>query len=75
VAEFERIADVVSLPLRIDLTHLVFADTDGVRALRAQDGRGAQLVNVSPFMILLLDRGALGDEEHAAQPTGAPPRS
>jgi hypothetical protein len=54
VAEFERLAATVELPLRIDLAHLVSADAAGLAALRAQTARGACLDNVSPYIALLL---------------------
>jgi hypothetical protein len=54
VAELETVAGALSLPLRIDLTHVAGADLAGVAALHAQRARGATLVNGSPYVELLL---------------------
>ncbi len=54
VAEFERVAASVDLPLEVDLAHVTGADAPGVAALRAQQARGATLTNASPYIELLL---------------------
>ncbi len=59
VAEFERVACSLSIPLRIDLAHVTGADSAGVAALHAQRTRGATLANASPYIDLLL-RAYLG---------------
>ena len=54
VAEFERVACSLTIPLRIDLAHVTGADSAGVAALHAQRTRGAALANASPYIELLL---------------------
>jgi hypothetical protein len=62
VAEFERAVAEAARPVRIDLEHLVWADAEGLRALRRQRGRGVPLTKASPYMELLL-AGPLGKGE------------
>ena len=65
VGELERVAAEAQPPVTIDLAHLVGVDTDGLRALRGQQGRGARLVGVSPYVELLLEQAAgRGDMGH-----------
>lgn len=54
VAEFERVATTLSIPLCIDLAQLAGADAMGVAALQTQRERGATLTNTSPYIELLL---------------------
>jgi hypothetical protein len=54
VAEFERVADSLGVPLQIDLAHVAGADSAGLAALRAQLARGAALTNATPYIDLLL---------------------
>jgi hypothetical protein len=54
VAEFERVAGTVPLPMRIDLSQLAGADQAGLLALCAQRARGACLANASPYISLLI---------------------
>ena len=44
-------------PVRLDLTHLISADSDGLAALRLLRDSGASLEGVSPYIALLLDEG------------------
>jgi hypothetical protein len=54
VAEFRKVCAAKTLPLSIDLKHLVGADAAGILALREQRARGAGLVGASPYIELLL---------------------
>jgi hypothetical protein len=65
VAEFARITAEALPPLRIDLAQLAGADAPGIAALQAECDRGVRLVNVSPYIRLLLA---------SADPPGAPER-
>ena len=58
VTEFENLAELAGLPLRIDLEHLAGANPDGLRALLRQEERGARLTGASPYIELLLSRTA-----------------
>lgn len=42
-------------PFTLDLANLQGADEDGVRALRAERGRGTRFRGTSPYVALLLD--------------------
>ncbi|SRR6266436_2667566 len=54
VAELERVINGGSGPLRLDLTELRSADTEGVDALRALRAAGASIVGAPPYIRLLL---------------------
>ena len=56
ITEFENVAALAGLPLRIDLEHLAGANEDGLRALLRQEERGARLTGASPYIELLLSR-------------------
>ena len=45
------------IPLRLDLTHLLLADRDGLAALRHLRQSGALLQGLSPYFELLIDDG------------------
>ena len=62
VTEFENMAAIAGLPLRIDLEHLAGANVDGLRALLRQEERGARLTGASPYIELLLSRTTGGAE-------------
>jgi hypothetical protein len=66
VSEFERVASALAVPFLIDVSQLAGADALGVAALRAQQARGAQLANASPYVELLLRSyvAAADDECH-----------
>lgn len=54
VAELERVALESAGPIRLDLSGLRSADTEGLHALRALRTTGATLVGASPYIRLLL---------------------
>jgi hypothetical protein len=62
VIEFENVAALASLPLRIDLEHLAGASATGLQALLRQEERGAHLTGASPYIELLLSRSAGGTD-------------
>jgi len=55
VAEFERVVNGETAPLRLDLSELRSADTAGLDLLRAVRQAGASLVGASPYIRLLLE--------------------
>ena len=61
ITEFEDMAALAGLPLRIDLEHLAGANADGLQALLRQEERGAHLTGASPYIELLLSRTAGAD--------------
>ena len=54
VAEFEKACASVDGPLDLDLSELVKADAEGVRALKNLIGGGARLVAASLYIELLM---------------------
>ena len=56
VAELEKACASVDGPLDLDLSELVKADAEGVRALKNLIGSGARLVAASLYMELLLKK-------------------
>jgi anti-anti-sigma regulatory factor len=62
VGELDRVAAEAQPPVTIDLAHLVGVDTDGLRALRGHQGRGARLVGASPYVELLLEQATGRDD-------------
>jgi hypothetical protein len=60
VAELRQTLSQVEGPSTLDLAGVTFADADGVAALRALRGAGAELVGVSGFLAALIgaDDGA-----------------
>jgi ABC-type transporter Mla MlaB component len=54
--ELDRVAALARRPLRIDVTHLMSADADGLAALKRLREEGAVLEGASPYLRL-----ALGD--------------
>ena len=57
VEELGRVCTASPRPLRIDLAGLLQADEMGLSLLRSLRESGAELVDVSPFIRLLLDTG------------------
>ena len=57
VAELERAYASVDGPLDLDLSQLMNADAEAVRALKNLFGSGARLVAASPYIQLLLKTG------------------
>jgi len=55
VQEFQDMCDSFEEPFVVDLSSLLFADDEGINALRAIIDRGAQVLGASPFVELLLD--------------------
>ncbi len=53
VRELERVAGV-NRPMRLDLTHLLRADTHGLATLRRLAAAGVELANLPPYFELLL---------------------
>jgi hypothetical protein len=58
-------------PLRLDLTHLLSADRDGLATLRRLREAGVALLGVSPYVALLLDDG--GSLSRSPRPNGVRP--
>ena len=55
VLEFKTACESVDGPIGFDLTDLVTADAEGVRALRELLGTRARLLDASPYIKLLLE--------------------
>jgi len=55
VGELTRASDSAAPPLTLDLAGLLFADSQGVDALREISARGAKLRHVPPYVSLLLE--------------------
>jgi hypothetical protein len=68
VAELIRVSVRDAQPLTLDLSGLLFADADGVTALKELRARGARLRNVPPYVSLLL---AMEAKPHDVAPTPA----
>ena len=49
------VVETKGAPLRLDLTHLLSADQDGLAALKQLRQTGCSLQGVSPYIALLLD--------------------
>jgi hypothetical protein len=55
VAQLKKACDPIEDPFVMDLSHLLFADDEGIDAIRAIADKGAQIHGASPFVQLLLD--------------------
>jgi anti-anti-sigma regulatory factor len=55
VAQLKKACDPIEDPFIVDLSTLLFADDEGINAIRALVDKGAQIHGVSPFIQLLLD--------------------
>jgi len=66
VAELTRVSVKAAQSLTFDLSGLLFADADGVTALKELRARGARLRNVPPYVSLLL---AMELKPHDVVPT------
>lgn len=55
VAQLKKACDPIEDPFVIDLSNLLFADDQGISAIRAIIDKGAQVRGASPFVQLLLD--------------------
>ncbi len=58
VAHLEKACNPFEKPAVIDLSNLLFADDDGINAIRAIAEKGAQVRGASPFVQLLLDNAS-----------------
>ena len=58
VAHLEKACNPLEKPVVIDLSNLLFADDDGINAIRAIAEKGAQVRGASPFVQLLLDNAS-----------------
>ena len=66
VAQLKKACDPIEDSFTIDLSNLLFADDEGISAIRALADKGAQVHGASPFVQLLLDsasRWNTGGEE------------
>jgi anti-anti-sigma regulatory factor len=66
VAQLKKVCDPIEDSFVIDLSQLLFADDEGISAIRAIADKGAQVRGASPFVQLLLDsapRWKTGGEE------------
>ena len=64
--ELKKACGPIQGPLVIDLSRLLLADKDGIRAIRSMADTGAQICGASPFVQLLLDSAPglkTGDQE------------
>ena len=64
VAQLEKACDPMEMPLMIDISSLLFADDEGINALRTIADKGSQLHGASPFVQLLLENTPEGATEH-----------
>ena len=55
VAQLKKACDPIEDPFVMDLSNLLFADDEGIVAIRAIADKGAQIHGASPFVQLLLD--------------------
>jgi anti-anti-sigma regulatory factor len=55
VAQLKKACDPIEDSFVIDLSNLLFADDEGISAIRALADKGAQVHGASPFVQLLLD--------------------
>ncbi len=58
VQQLEQTFAQVEGPRLIDLSNLVFADSEGIDAIRASIDEGAQIRGASPFIALLLENAS-----------------
>ena len=58
VKQLERAFTQVEGPRVIDLSNLVFADSEGIDAIRARIDEGAQVQGASPFIAMLLENAS-----------------
>ncbi len=58
VQQLEQALAQVEGPSVIDLSNLVFADSEGIDAIRASIDEGAQVQGASPFIALLLENAS-----------------
>jgi hypothetical protein len=56
IAELRSVCAAIEGALALDLTDLKFADRQGVSALQQLRAKGTELMGVSPFLGLLLER-------------------
>jgi hypothetical protein len=61
--ELHRVLNGPVAPLELDLSELLTADADGIDLLRRQRLSGATLVNVPPYIRLLLDEPNGAEED------------
>lgn len=57
IVQLNKSCDSVEKPLVIDISSLLFADEEGIDAIRAILARGAAVRGASPFLTLLLEDG------------------
>lgn len=55
VAELARAGAACTGPVMLDLSGLLFADDDGVTVIKDLQARGAGLLNIPPYIALLLE--------------------
>jgi hypothetical protein len=55
VAQLKKACDPIEGPLVIDLSDVLFADDEGINAIRTIADKGAKVHGASPFVQLLLD--------------------
>jgi hypothetical protein len=55
-AELEKTCRRVEGPLRLDLSNLILADSDGIRTIKNLVDHGVDAAGVSPYIALLLER-------------------
>jgi len=56
VSELERVCQGIEGPFSLDLSHLLLADADGIKAIKRAAREGARLTGVSSYIALLLER-------------------
>ena len=58
VAQLRKACDQVKDPMVIDVSELLYADEEGINAIRAIADRGSKIRGASPFVQLLLDNAS-----------------
>ena len=55
VGTLKNTCDPIDSPLILDLSHLLFADGEGIKTLQRMVDKGTRIYGASPFIQLLLD--------------------
>ena len=65
VRELETALAAAALPVCLDLKYLISADSNGIQAILSMSNKGVQLLNVSPYIKLLLELAPIADQKRA----------
>lgn len=55
VVPLKKVCDSIEKPFEMDLSHLLYADEEGVRVIRTFVKKGVRIHGASPFIMLLLN--------------------